>query len=399
MKLSCSPSFPISAHRVRRMVCDCGCKGRHTFDVVLRVLAWVLIALITRMYPSKRDDGTEWEDSPHKEDRQRAHRARSKEKFLFGGTFLQKRGDWAWMKQIFGLRGWKDKAGCCWKCLANVTTHPMTDASLHASWRGTMLTTLMFLTLAAANGDYISPIFDWPGWLLEFFQPDFMHCVCLGITQQVLGNILYELFRSLGGTKDNWGDAVGHLYFCIRLASKAIGRQVPLSGLTFLMIKQDGKSPKLRAKAAEGRYMVPVVKKMLEMFFPSSADHDKLRYECLSALNNVYLQLASWSDDSSPHIVASEGRRHIMLYAELAKEWLATHKTRSWIGWKFIPKHHLATHCFEDQISEFGNPAQSWCYRDENEIGVAVRLCEAEMHPRGIRKQLLMHYRSGFATV
>jgi hypothetical protein len=160
----------------------------------------------------------------------------------------------------------------------------------------------------------------------------------------------------------------------------------------------NGKTPKLRLKAAEGRHMVPVTLRLLELFFPPSSDHDKLRFECLGALNLVYIQLKNWTPNS-PQIVASEGRRHVMLYAELAKEWLATHTIQSWIGWKFIPKHHLSIHCFEDQIARYGNPADSWSYRDESEIGDAVKLAEAGLHPRTLRKTLMEKYRTSNAVI
>ena len=349
--------------------------------------------MMTRTYPDKRDDGVEWADSPHKEDKVRALRARAKERFPFGASFLQMRGDWSWMKQVFGLRGWKDAAGCCFKCMANKSTHPFTDASLLAAWRATLFTTASFLQMAMANGHYIPSVFDWPGFVMEFFHPDFMHCVCLGIVQMILGNIYFELFQSLGGVMTQPQAQLGHLLCCIRLAAKNLGVQPPIHGLTFSMIKRDGKSPKLRLKAAEGRYMVPITLRLLELFFPSATNHDNLRFECLSALNLVYLEMKNWNPNS-PRTVATEGRRHVMLYAELSKEWLATNETRSWFGWKYIPKHHLSIHCFEEQVARYGNPAESWNYFDESEIGDAVKLAESGLHPRTLRKALLQKYRT-----
>jgi hypothetical protein len=205
-------------------------------------MRWNLVAMMSGQHPEKRDDGVSWANSPHKEDKVRAKRARAKEKFCFRACLLQMRGDWSWMKQAFGLRGWKDAAGCCYKCLANTTTHPFTDASLYASWRMTLLTTMLFLQKAMANGDYIPSVFDWPGFLLEFFHPDFMHCVCLGIVQLVLGNIYFELFESLGGVLNNPNDQIGQLLSCIRLAAKNLRVKCPIWGLTLNMMKREGQS-------------------------------------------------------------------------------------------------------------------------------------------------------------
>ena len=46
----------------------------------------------------------------------------------------------------------------------------------------------------------------------------------------------------------------------IKQAAKAIGMErPPVNRVTFTMIQQPGKAPKLRIKAAESRYMLPVV--------------------------------------------------------------------------------------------------------------------------------------------
>ena len=336
-----------------------------------------------------------WEDSKHPGDAKRATRAKNKEQFCFGCACLQKRGDWSWMKQALAMIGWRETAGdgrCCWKCRADRNGFPFTDASLNARWRQTFMTTLSHLNEQLAAGDYIPLIFEWPGFILEYLHADFMHCVCLGIVQCVLGNILWELFHQLKGIQKRPDDTIAHILVCLRLAAKKLKMPTPLTNLTLNMFKRDQKAPKLIVKAAEGRSLVPVILKALELFFPPGGEHDQTRYNCLARLDAVYHQLKNWSDDS-PHIVSTNMRMHVLLYSELSTEWLKKHKQRTWIGWKFYPKHHLSIHCCEDQVVEHGNPAASWCYRDENEIGCAVVVAESGIHPTTLSRTLMERHR------
>lgn len=141
-----------------------------------------------------------------------------------------------------------------------------------------MVSTLDHLNDAIRNNEYIPTIFEWPGFILDFVVADFMHCVCLGVVQFVLGNVLWELFLLCNGIQCNPNEALSQLMVCIRLASKQLGAKVPLNNLTLGMFKRDQKTPKLMVKAAEGRRMVPVVLKVLELFFPPRSERDHLRY-------------------------------------------------------------------------------------------------------------------------
>ena len=69
----------------------------------------------------------------------------------------------------------------------------------------------------------------------------------------------------------------------------------------------------------------------------------------------------------------------MILYAELTKEALEAKRfhTLGWHPWKLYPKHHLMVHLREQQIASSGNPADFWCYLDENEIGDAVQMSKA----------------------
>ena len=44
--------------------------------------------------------------------------------------------------------------------------------------------------------------------------------------------------------------------------------------------------------------------------------------------------------------------------------------------WKFTPKAHLLDHLGEYQAPEWGNPAYSWCYPDEDLVGLMIEIAE-----------------------
>ena len=86
----------------KRMTCDCGCRGRHTFEVVWAVLAWAFQVMLSGFHPTVRHDGVPFAESGFKGDRDRARRQGP---LRARGCCLQKRGDWAWLKQCLFLTG------------------------------------------------------------------------------------------------------------------------------------------------------------------------------------------------------------------------------------------------------------------------------------------------------
>ena len=62
-----------------------------------------------------------------------------------------------------------------------------------------MLTMIMFWREVSAKEQYKSTIWELPGFCLRYVKTDFMHIVCLGILQYLQGNVLHELFKTMGG--------------------------------------------------------------------------------------------------------------------------------------------------------------------------------------------------------
>lgn len=67
-------------------------------------MLWVLVAMMSGRYPTYRHDNVEFKDSSRLGDAKRARK--SGDRLMLRGACIQKRADWAWLKQTLGLCGW-----------------------------------------------------------------------------------------------------------------------------------------------------------------------------------------------------------------------------------------------------------------------------------------------------
>ena len=355
----------------KRSTCDCGCKGRCTFDSVWAILCYSMQIELAGEWPSKRHDNTSFQSSGLPGDGRRARMAKNKIKIR--GGVVESRGDWQYYKQALGLQGWQNMPGArvCFKCYANSSTLPFTENGMDARWRSTLLTHNGFAMEALTNNLYISAIMNLPGFRYSYISIDFMHCSCLGIVQILLGNVLYEIFRKMNGVNANPKRTIADLLLLIHGASRQLGQaDVPIHSLTLNMLKVNGKSPKLKTKAAEGRHLLPCVLFLLRQYFKAENEYEHIRELCVQYLSGIYDEFTMWTTRSANKI-AMGGRRHILLYEELARHHRPTSCDQDWVFYRIYPKHHLFDHCVE---SFSGNLRESWCYPDESRIGECVKI-------------------------
>lgn len=81
-----------------------------TIDDVCSVLCWSFVALAAGAFPSNRHDDGPWLPS----DAWRQHRRGVP--LQIQGVLAEVRGDWAFMKEAFGLPQHNESEGCCWRC-------------------------------------------------------------------------------------------------------------------------------------------------------------------------------------------------------------------------------------------------------------------------------------------
>ena len=116
-----------------------------------------------------------------------------------------------------------------------------------------------------AQGIQPCPIFDLPGVGLDIICIDVLHCLDLGFTQDVLGNIFLEYLASGLCPGANQDARVKSLWEQLKVHQKKYKSPTKLQGLTMEMIKQPKKPPKLRAKGAETRILLFIM--MYYLFF------------------------------------------------------------------------------------------------------------------------------------
>ena len=130
----------------------------------------------------------------------------------------------------------------------------------------------------------MSVIFSWPGFELEYVSGDLMHTADLGITQYLIANVWFELFKQIGGLVTKPQPAMAHLTKLMKVASAMIEQdRSPVARLTFAQIRAQGESPKLKCKAAETRHLLPVLLHMLRHFFPPKTEREGTRLACVEA--------------------------------------------------------------------------------------------------------------------
>ena len=165
----------------------------------------------------------------------------------------------------------------------------------------------------------------------------------------------------------------------------------PFSALTIHMFipsyPKANVKPKLKLKAAKGRYFLRVLRYMLENMFALRTEHQQLRLRCLTALVKVYEEIDVWKDDTSSAVkVAELGRQHLILYHELHDLSLNA------CDWWIYPKHHIFAH-FAARCTV--NPKLEWNYADESEMGFVSTLA-AVSNQGAIETALLRRYRLTF---
>ena len=104
----------------------------------------------------------------------------------------------------------------------------------------------------------LNGLFACPGLTASQFYIDWLHVADLGVTQDLLGNLLYHLVatnRYLKGTSQE--ERVKEIF--LKMQQYYAQTEVParLDNLTLLMLRKNRtSSPKLRSKAAESRGLV-----------------------------------------------------------------------------------------------------------------------------------------------
>ena len=237
--------------------------------------------------------------------------------------------------------------------------HPLAEGTLLSTFHPAHLGVLFYSTSdwwtrARQDGVFVSALWNIPGVILASISSDFMHTGCLGVLQYLLGNICWELVEDMGASFSNSKGQLSNLLFMLRSVAKDTPvKRCPLADLTIQMIKSAAdKSPKMKTKAAEGRYLLVIVCALLAIM-PRVSFHDRTRFQCCETMCKIYELMEAW-DEQSPPVFRVLVQRFLLLYAELRREASAL---GNYTAWRLYPKHHLFAHMDFQQ-----SPRLEWNY-------------------------------------
>ena len=349
-----------------------------TWDDVFSVVSWSFRCLLEGKYPHTSHDNKPFEAGDKK---------RSRLKGLsigITGLLAEVRGDWAFFKETFRFPGWRENAGCCYRCRA--TKANIRCVGIDAPWRNTIMSFPDLLGRLLQQGLRMSTLFGCPGLKTTAFLIDWLHCSDLGVAQVFLGNLLWLLVtkKMPGATLK---DKCHNLFTLMKGFYARTSPESRLDNLTLTMIKSSGKQPKLRGRAGEIRGLVAWGKELadqylddadpLESAVKEAADHLSKCYQCLSA--DVF---------SSP-LLKHHSRKFLLLYVAIENN------TTNPKLWRVKPKFHMWQHLCESG----SRPSTCWAYRDEDFGGAMAKMGHrrgGRSTPTAVAERVLVCFMSRF---
>jgi hypothetical protein len=374
------PIFVISKGRL----CKCGCGGYCTLNAAFGVVAWSFRCMLSGRAPSTRHDGSQFT----------LHDAAARMepgRHLHAGALLQLRGDWEYVSLAFRLRHTSND-GFCWLCEATKADGPMCFKNFadDAPYKATKITHERYLEACLIEGATPSLIFTAPGTELRHIAIDTMHTADLGTFQDCIGSLFWIecTTRQWYGSKE---EGLRQLNLDLD-AFYSANRDRGLSRVTPLTWQQIRAKvpgyPYLKAKASQTRHLAEYAVLLSQQHAHGLGQRDAFRFKDSS-------RLAGRSDEHNAHLVAMcEGmaayqqsctaspfrpdecaaavKKFLTNFSALHDLWRAgiPEADRKLQPFHLRQKTHLLTHLAEDQLKLFGSPARSWCYRDEDYVGV-----------------------------
>lgn len=247
--------------------------------------------------------------------------------------------------------------------MCEATKDTFKDFGKKAVWRAKRLRPVEFFAKQRAQGISPSPLFDAIGFTIAMVMIDVLHCMDLGCTQDILGNIMWEAMPVVCTGRSQKAQ-VQDLWGRIKKYNDEFKPTTCLQGLTLEMIKKPKKSPKLRAKGAETRHLVPFgVLLASEMHEVLGTTHSGIVLRVATLLLDLYCLFAE--RPANHEAIADTCRRLCMLYASLG----GNDSEDNQGPWRLKPKFHMMCELCEYQVEFYGSPEEFWAYADKSFVG------------------------------
>ena len=296
------------------------------------------------------------------------------------------RGDWEFYQNVMGFPGPTEVPNMCFRCNAspNIVELLWTNAAKGAGWRPTVRNHAAYLAHLARGGLHLPTLFKILSLRFEGVMMDVLHACDLGVASHLVANVIVECLPFYPGSTDAERTAAVEvdLNDWISPKHRIHGR------LTFSRLRTSGDWPKLKAKGADTRHLVPFALHLAEKH-NSRSTHDKRRLACCQLMNEFYGHLENGGDFLSSHVldrleIISQG--FVGVYWKLSREALDK-QTRAW---KMAPKFHWFCHICELQARHM-NPRRFWCYMDED-LQQKIKSIALSCHPRTVVENVLFKW-------
>jgi len=193
-----------------------------------------------------------------------------------------------------------------------------------------------------------------PFFKVDIFELDWLHIMDLGVCCDFLGNCFLLLLQHKPGTRKE--QRVRALYLDIVEYYNRTKVESRLDSLTESMLVAPNRPPKLRAKAAEARFLVPFCKEQAARHLVDTDPEQAAAKAAAAHLHECYECLHEASFD---HVhLRDNSRKFCILYAALERVSGTTA-----LKWRMKPKMHLMQELCEMATT---NPSKTWTYRDED---------------------------------
>jgi hypothetical protein len=207
------------------------------------------------------------------------------------------------------------------------------------------------------------------GFNISIVMVDVLHCVDLGISAHILGNIFAAcLDLQIWGTNkqaniDGLDKAIKKWYSETKATNKMNGK------LTADRIQTSKMWPKLKVKGAAARGIIGFALKLATEHFDSNCVLVmRLLARFVELLDSEGMLLSESARMELPQL----GMRLCETFTKLARQAIGEGRK----VWKPSPKLHMFQHLCEWQGLIF-NPRFSWCYSDEDLVGQLIDVAES----------------------
>jgi hypothetical protein len=212
---------------------------------------------------------------------------------------------------------------------------------------------------------------------LNYVCIDVLHALDLGVTQDAVGNILYAYIQSGLVVGRTFEARVRQVWLQLLAHYKQFRTPNRLQNLTVEMVRKQGKPPKLRAKGAETKGVVPfAVEVAMEMHAKLQTHVSLTMVQCISALLDFYMLLTC--PDWHAEAAGAACRKFCTLYGALNKN---ACRQGDELSWRIKPKMHLFIELAEFPAPLLGNPSNFWAYADEDFVGWIAQLAASRGGP------------------